>query len=40
LPQDIVVVVEEHHPDDLDTMRAVLELGQDHLAELVARGMS
>ena len=34
------VVVEEHHADDLDAVAALFELGQDHLAELVAGGMS
>lgn len=36
LAQHIVVVVEEH-ADDLDLVAALLELRQDHPAELVAR---
>ena len=35
--QHVGVVVEEEHPDDLDAVVALLQLRQDHLAELVAR---
>jgi hypothetical protein len=38
--EDIVVVIEEHHPDHRDAVRAGLKLRQDHLAKLVARGMT
>ena len=39
LAQDVGVVVEEHHADDLDAMTTLFELRQDHLAELVAGGV-
>ncbi len=38
--QHVVVVVEEEHPDDVHAVVPGLELGEDHLAELVARGVA
>jgi hypothetical protein len=38
--ENIVVVIEEHHPNYLDAVRAGLKLRQDHLAKLVASGMT
>src|SRR5215213_2985450 len=39
-PQDIGVVVEKEHPDNVDAVPVLFELRQDHLAELVARIVS
>ena len=40
LAQDVVVVVEEEEPDHLDPMGTLLQLRQDHLAQLVRGGVS
>jgi hypothetical protein len=37
LAQDVGVVVEEHHVDDLDAMAALFHLRRDHLAVLVLK---
>jgi len=40
LHQHVGVVLEEEHPDHVDAVGAVFELGQDHLAELVGDGVA
>src|SRR5579884_1410809 len=40
LAQDVGVVVEEEHADDLGAVPALFELRKDHLAELVAGGVA
>src|SRR5690606_34570009 len=40
LAQEIGVVVEEEHADDVGAVPPLLQLGQDHLAQLVAGGVA